>query len=133
MGRNNDRNIKIHNDKLHKAQDKAKQAERVRKEKLKEIVKQFNENKNSEEKLLKIPIMKEDNYLALKNNVQEIIDLIASKNAIEANSKLADVSEQLDDILDHSDDDDDLRELSKYQVLLNQLHQKIIALNGQAN
>ena len=77
--------------------------------------------------------MKEDNYLALKNNVQEIIDLIASKNAIEANIKLADVSEQLDDILDHSDDDDDLRELSKYQVLLNQLHQKIIALNGQAN
>lgn len=77
--------------------------------------------------------MKEDNYLALKNNVQKIIDLIASKNAIEANSKLADVSEQLDDILDHSDDDDDLRELSKYQVLLNQLHQKIIALNGQAN
>ncbi|MBX9889021.1 MAG: hypothetical protein K2Y30_13915 [Flavobacteriaceae bacterium] len=50
MGRNNDRNIKIHNDKLHKAQDKAKQAERTRKEKLKQIVKQFNENTNSEEK-----------------------------------------------------------------------------------
>jgi hypothetical protein len=48
MGRNNDRNIKVHNDKLHKAQDKAKQAERVRKEKLKEIVKKFNENKNVE-------------------------------------------------------------------------------------
>jgi hypothetical protein len=47
MGRNNDRNIKIHNDKLHKAQDKAKQAERTRKEKLKEIVKQFNESKNT--------------------------------------------------------------------------------------
>ncbi|MBU0941471.1 MAG: hypothetical protein KKD36_08570 [Bacteroidetes bacterium] len=50
MGRNNDRNIKIHNDKLHKAQDKTKQAERTRKEKLKQIVKQFNENTNSEEK-----------------------------------------------------------------------------------
>jgi hypothetical protein len=48
MGRNNDRNIKIHNDKLHKAQDKAKQAERVRKEKLKEITKKFNEAKNLE-------------------------------------------------------------------------------------
>ena len=75
--------------------------------------------------------MKDDNNLALKNNVQEIIDLIVAKNAIDAHAKLAEVSEQLDDILDHSDDDDDLIELSKYQVLLNQLHQKIIGLNGQ--
>jgi hypothetical protein len=49
MGRNNDRNIKVHNDKLHKAQDKAKQAERARKEKLKEIVKKFNETKTSDQ------------------------------------------------------------------------------------
>ena len=48
MGRNNERNIKKHNDKLHKAQAKAKQAEILRKEKLKEIVKKFNENKNEE-------------------------------------------------------------------------------------
>lgn len=48
MGRNNDRNIKKHNDKLHKAQAKAKQAEILRKEKLKEIIKKFNENKNEE-------------------------------------------------------------------------------------
>lgn len=47
MGRNNERNIKIHNDKLHKAQDKAKQAEIARKEKLKQIVKKFNEDKAS--------------------------------------------------------------------------------------
>lgn len=44
MGRNNERNIKKHNDKFHKAQDKVKQAEIVRKEKLKQIVKKFNEN-----------------------------------------------------------------------------------------
>jgi hypothetical protein len=44
MGRNNERNIKKHNDKLHKAQDKVKQAEMLRKEKLKQIVKKFNEN-----------------------------------------------------------------------------------------
>ena len=37
MGRNNERNIKKHNDKLHKAQNKVKQAEIARKEKLKEI------------------------------------------------------------------------------------------------
>ena len=48
MGRNNERNIKKHNDKLHKAQDKVKQAEMLRKEKLKQITKKFNETKGSE-------------------------------------------------------------------------------------
>lgn len=48
MGRNNERNIKKHNDKLHKAQNKVKQAEVARKEKLKEIIKKFNEDKASE-------------------------------------------------------------------------------------
>lgn len=44
MSRNNEKNIKKHNDKLHKEQDKAKKAILLRKEKLKEIVKKFNEN-----------------------------------------------------------------------------------------
>ena len=48
MSRNNERNIKKHNDKLHKAQDKVKQAEMLRKEKLKQIVKKFNENNSTE-------------------------------------------------------------------------------------
>ena len=48
MSRNNERNIKKHNDKLHKAQDKVKQAELLRKEKLKEIVKKFNDNNAKE-------------------------------------------------------------------------------------
>jgi hypothetical protein len=48
MGRNNERNIKQHNDKLHKAQDKVKQAEVLRKEKLKQITKKFNESKTSD-------------------------------------------------------------------------------------
>lgn len=76
--------------------------------------------------------MENDKFIELNKNVQEIIDLIAAKNAKEANNRLVEVSEQLDDFLDFSDDDDDLIEISKYQVLLNQLHQKIIALNGQA-
>ena len=46
MGRNNEKNIKKHNDKLHKAQAKAKQAEIARKEKLKEIVRKFNDENN---------------------------------------------------------------------------------------
>jgi len=50
MGRNNEKNIKKHNDKLHKTQAKAKLAEMLRKEKLKEIVKKFNENNNEADK-----------------------------------------------------------------------------------
>ena len=45
MGRNNERNIKKHNDKLHKEQDKAKAKKVLREEKLKEIVRKFNEQK----------------------------------------------------------------------------------------
>lgn len=74
--------------------------------------------------------MENDKYTVLKAEVQEIIDLIAAKNAKEANTKLADVSEKLDDLLDTTDEDEELVEISKYQVLLNQLHQKIVALNG---
>ncbi|MNR56453.1 hypothetical protein D3C85_1770320 [compost metagenome] len=74
--------------------------------------------------------MGEDKYTVLKAEVQEIIDLIAAKNAKEANNKLVDVSELLDEMLDTTDEDEDLIEISKYQVLLNQLYQKIVALNG---
>lgn len=74
--------------------------------------------------------MENDKYALLKADVQEIIDLIAAKNAKEANNKLVDVSEQLDEMLDTSDEDEDLIEISKYQVLLNQLYQRIVALNG---
>ena len=48
MSRNTEKNIKKHNDKLHKAQDKVKNAEIIRKEKLKQIVRKFNENNASD-------------------------------------------------------------------------------------
>ena len=64
----------------------------------------------------------------LKINVQEIIDLIAAKQDREANNKLLEVNETLDEMLDHAEEDEDLREISRYQVLLNQLHVKI---NGE--
>lgn len=73
----------------------------------------------------------EDKFSLLKNNVQEIIDLIAAKNGKEATNKLVAVSDQLDEFLDFSDEDEDLIEISKYQVLLNQLQQKIVSMNGQ--
>ena len=64
-------------------------------------------------------------FTILKDSVQEIIDLIANKQNREANNKLLEISELLDELLDFSDTDEDLIEISKYQVLLNQLHQKI--------
>ncbi|OXG04281.1 hypothetical protein BC749_103356 [Flavobacterium araucananum] len=64
----------------------------------------------------------------LKVSVQEIIDLIAAKKDREANNKLLEVNEALDEMLDHAEEDEDLREISRYQVLLNQLHVKI---NGE--
>ena len=69
----------------------------------------------------------------LKSGVQEIIDLIANKNTKDATNKLVVVSEELDELLDHSDEDEDLREISKFQVLLNQLQQKIESIKAQLN
>jgi len=69
--------------------------------------------------------MKNNQFEDLKNGVQEIIDLIAAKDNKSANNKLLEISEKLDDLLDHSEEDEDLIEISKYQVLLNQLFQKI--------
>lgn len=59
------------------------------------------------------------------NDIQEIIDFIAANKAAEANSKLLEVSEYLDDLLDTTENDDTMIELSKYQVLLNHLNLKI--------
>jgi CRISPR/Cas system CSM-associated protein Csm2 small subunit len=64
----------------------------------------------------------------LKVSVQDIIDLIAAKQDREANNKLLDVSDVLDEMLDHAEEDEELREISRYQILLNQLHVKI---NGE--
>ena len=66
-------------------------------------------------------------YEGIKIRVQEIIDLIAEKNNKEANTKLTLLSENLDELLDHTKDDEELREISRYQVLLTQLRQKIDA------
>ncbi|RTY96736.1 hypothetical protein EKM05_11880 [Flavobacterium sp. GSP27] len=76
--------------------------------------------------------MEKNKFSEVKSGVQQIIDFIAKKNAREANTKLTEVSEQLDELLDFAEEDEDLMEISRYQVLLNQLHQKIVGLNGQA-
>lgn len=71
-------------------------------------------------------------FSELKIDVQEIIDLIGKKEFKEANNKLVEVSDLLDELLDFSEDDEDLMEISHYQVLLNQLHQKINASNDDS-
>lgn len=76
----------------------------------------------------KITIYIDMKFEDLKVSVQEIIDLIAAKNEREANNKLLEVNETLDEMLDHAEEDEDLREISRYQVLLNQFHVKI---NGE--
>jgi hypothetical protein len=48
MSRNTEKNIKKHNDKLHKAQDKVKNAKVARAAQLKAIIKKFNESGTSE-------------------------------------------------------------------------------------
>ncbi|MGK4568238.1 hypothetical protein [Flavobacterium sp. 3HN19-14] len=69
--------------------------------------------------------MNNNAFEILKKDIQEVIDLLANKQFTEANFKLADASELLDEILDLSADDEDLIEISRYQVLLNQLQQKV--------
>ena len=73
--------------------------------------------------------MGHNDFNLLQQEVQKIIDLIAANNGKEANNNLVQISQQLDDFIDFSDDDADLIEISRYQVLLNQLHQKINELN----
>ena len=46
---------------------------------------------------------------------------MAIKNFSEASIKLIEVSDALDDMMDATDDEIVLREISKYQVLLNHL------------
>ncbi|MBZ4042837.1 hypothetical protein [Flavobacterium hibisci] len=67
-------------------------------------------------------------FETLKASVQEIIDLIAAQNNREANNKLLEVSEVLDEMIDFAEEDEEVREITRYQVLLNQLHVKI---NGE--
>lgn len=64
-------------------------------------------------------------FSSLKKEVQHVIDLMAGQQFKEANNKLIEASDYLDELLDFSKTDEDLVEISKYQVLMNQLQMKI--------
>lgn len=57
--------------------------------------------------------------------IQKIIDFLALQQKDQANQKLLEVSNLLDDIMDATENDEDLVEFHKYQILLNHLNVKI--------
>ena len=67
----------------------------------------------------------EDRFSEIKKDIQLIINNMAFKNFSEASIKLIEVSDDLDDMMDATDDEIVLREISKYQVLLNHLQIKM--------
>jgi hypothetical protein len=67
----------------------------------------------------------EDKFIAIKKNVQLIIDYMALQNYSEASIMLIKVSDDLDNMIDATTDEVILREISKYQVLLNHLQMKM--------
>jgi hypothetical protein len=61
----------------------------------------------------------------LKRNIQAVIDLLAIRKLKEANNRLQSIQEHIEAILDTTSDDLLLVEVSKYQVLVQHLQQKI--------
>lgn len=67
----------------------------------------------------------EDKFATIKKDIQLIIDNMAIRNFSEASIKLIEVSDDLDDMIDVTEDEVVLREIIKYQVLLNHLQIKM--------
>lgn len=67
----------------------------------------------------------DDKFVTIKKEIQLIIDAMAMKNFSEASSKLVEVSDVLDNLIDTTNEEIVLREISKYQVLLNHLQIKM--------
>jgi hypothetical protein len=61
----------------------------------------------------------------LKRSIQAVIDLLAIRKLKEANNRLQSIQEHIEAILDTTSDDLLLVEVSKYQVLVQHLQQKI--------
>ena len=66
-----------------------------------------------------------ENKESLILEIQKIIDFLALQQKDQANQKLLEVSNLLDDIMDATENDEALVEFHKYQILLNHLNVKI--------
>ena len=71
-----------------------------------------------------------DKFSDIKKEIQLIIDNMALNNISQASLLLIKVSEDLDYMLDTSNDEKELIEISKYQVLLNHLKIKMSTKNN---
>jgi hypothetical protein len=72
-------------------------------------------------------------FSELKIKSQEIIDLIALKKVFQAQAKLSEVTAVVNDLIDFSTTNEELQELSRYQILLNHLQLKIQTLKTSLN
>lgn len=61
----------------------------------------------------------------LKPQIQQIIDLIVAKNIVKATILLSEVNEEIEELIDLTSENSDLIELSKYQMLLRHLQNKM--------
>jgi hypothetical protein len=66
-----------------------------------------------------------DQFATIKKDIQLIIDYMAVNNFSEASILLIEVSDVLDNFIDTTNEEIVLREISKYQVLLNHLQIKM--------
>ena len=69
----------------------------------------------------------------LKIKYQKVIDLIAQKKVSEAEIKLSEVTQNVNDLIDFATSDKELQELSSFQILSNHLQLKIDILNTSLN
>ena len=69
----------------------------------------------------------------LKIKYQKVIDLIAQKKVSEAEIKLLEVTQNVNDLIDFATSDKELQELSSFQILSNHLQLKIDILNTSLN
>lgn len=69
--------------------------------------------------------MRENQFESIKNQVQDIIDLIVARENLKANIKIAEVNQLLEELVDFSTNDEELIEISKFQLLLSQLKTRI--------
>lgn len=61
----------------------------------------------------------------IKADIQLIIDAMAVQNFSDASIKLVAVSDELDDLIDTTEEEETMVEIAKYQVLLNHLQIKM--------
>lgn len=71
--------------------------------------------------------------VTLKIKFQELIDLIAQEKVFEAEVKLSEVIENVNDLVDFANSDKELHKLSPFQILTNHLQLKIDVLKTSLN